>query len=378
VFDVAIENAFEFLSQDYADLFAHSAATPFQHPVWLDRFYSGLAPRLGAEPLIVVVRGRSDGRLAMLLPLVRRRLAGVLRAVEFADLRVADYASAVCDQRTLESVLSDPVACGRIRDLLKPYDLLRIKNLREGGLGIERLLGTPPRLAMTMSAHAVRLAAPYDVWRRRSVPASYLKELDKKTRQLERSSEVCFTCTSEPDAIAATLRSMQEFRRRRFAETGNDLLQNEAYFEFYKDVAVAGRDTFARTYTLAKDGRPIAGVFGLSHRGGLLVILSGFDLAGYKNRSIGMLTFLAVAEDAIARGDTELDFTIGDEHYKRLLGTKPTQMWMASAPGNPAGMLAAFAIARLPRAKAMAKRLLGDQSSAILRRLSGVRGIPDH
>ena len=91
-----------------------------------------------------------------------------------------------------------------------------------------------------------------------------------------------------------------------------------------------------------------------------------------------MLTFLAVAEDAIARGDTELDFTIGDEPYKRLLGTKPTQMWMASATGNPAGMLAAFAIARLPRAKAMAKRLLGDQSSAILRRLSAVRGIPDH
>ena len=36
MFDVAIENAFEFLSEDYADLFAHSAATAFQHPVWLD------------------------------------------------------------------------------------------------------------------------------------------------------------------------------------------------------------------------------------------------------------------------------------------------------------------------------------------------------
>lgn len=378
VFDVGIENAFDFLSQDYADLFAHSAATPFQHPIWLDRFYSRLAPSLGAAPLIVVVRARSDGRPVLLLPLVRRRLAGVLRAVEFADLRVADYACPVCDPRTLERVLADPVACGRIRNLLKPFDLLRIKNLRHGGPGVERLLGTPPRSAMTVSAHAVPLAAPYDVWRSESIPASYLRELDKKMRQLNRLGEVRFTCASAPDAIAAAFQRMQEFRGRRFAGKGDDLLQNEAYFEFYKEVAIAGRDTLARTYTLTMDGRPIAGVFGLSHRGGLLVILSGFDLAGYKNRSIGALTFLAVAEHAIARGDTELDFTIGDEPYKRLFGTKPTPLWMVSATGNPAGSLAAFAIARLPRAKAMAKRLLRDQPSAISHQLSAIRETPDH
>lgn len=360
MFDVGIENAFDFLSQDYADLFAHSAATPFQHPVWLDRFYSTLVPRLGARPLIVVIRARRNRQPMMLLPLVRRRRAGVLSTVEFADLRVADYASPVCDQRTWDRVLADPVACDRIRELLKPFDLLRIRNLRQGGLDVERLLGTPPRSAMTMSAHAVPLSAPYDVWRSQSVPASYLKELDKNRRQLARGGEVRFTCAGDPDAIAATLRSIQEFRRCRFAERGNDVLQNEGYFEFYKQVAVAGRDTFGRTYTLAMDGRTIAGVFGLSHRGGLLVILSGFDLAGYKNRSIGALTFLAVAQDAIARGDTELDFTIGDESYKRLFGTKPTPMWMVSATGNPVGLLAAFAIARLTRAKAIAKRLLGD------------------
>ena len=50
-FDVRIENAFDFLSEEYAALFDGSAATAFQHPLWLDGVYGNLVPRLGARPL---------------------------------------------------------------------------------------------------------------------------------------------------------------------------------------------------------------------------------------------------------------------------------------------------------------------------------------
>jgi CelD/BcsL family acetyltransferase involved in cellulose biosynthesis len=360
LFDVEIENSFAFLSRDYADLFAVSAATPFQHPVWLDRLYAMLVPQLGAEPLIVVVRARSDGRPVLVLPLVRRRLGGILRLIEFADLRVSDYASPVCEAHTLHSLLADKAAVERIRKVIKPFDLLRIKNVRDDGLLIERLVAAPPRAPMNMSAHAVPLVAPYDAWRSQMISASYRKELDKKSRQLHRKGEVRFGAAADAKAIVATFRGMQEFRRPRFGESGGDLLQNEGYFKFYTEVAIAGRGGFARTYAMSMDDRPIAGVLGLSHAGRLLVILGGFDQAGYKNQSIGALMFQAVAEDAIAKGETELDFTIGDEPYKRLFGAVPMPMWMVSKSGGPLGSFATFAITRLPWAKAMAKKLSSD------------------
>ena len=95
MFDVAVDPLFNFLSGEYAELFACSRATAFQHPKWLDAIYRKLLPPKAA-PLIITVR--REGRLAMVLPLVRRRY-GALRAIEFADFGVSDYACAIVSER---------------------------------------------------------------------------------------------------------------------------------------------------------------------------------------------------------------------------------------------------------------------------------------
>ena len=56
VFEIALDCAFDFLSEEYRRFFERASATPFQHPLWLDRFYRRLAPSLGGEPLVVTVR----------------------------------------------------------------------------------------------------------------------------------------------------------------------------------------------------------------------------------------------------------------------------------------------------------------------------------
>ena len=362
MFSVGVENAFNFLSQDYAELFGRSCATPFQHPLWLDRLYAALVPSAGVEPLVVVVRHRSDGRLAMVLPLVRQR-HGIMRVIEFADLRVSDYASPVCTEATFALILRDAAACDQIRNALKPFDLLRIKKLKDGSLPIERLLDAPARSSMAMSAHATVLRAPFSQWRADNLNASYCKELDKKSRQLHRKGEVRFECTDDPELIRSTFHSMRDYRRPRFQERGDgDLLQKFDYFDFYLDIAVRGKGVLSRTYTMFMDGRPIAGVMGLAHNGEFLVILGGFDHAGYKSQSIGALMFQAVARDCVERGDTVLDFTIGDEAYKRLFGARPSRMWMVSRAGSAMGSLAGFVVEQVPWVKSMARRLVDKKA----------------
>lgn len=355
VFQISVENSFDFLSPEYADLFSRSDATVFQHPFWLDRLYARLVPYRNAKPLVITVRSAADAELLMVIPLVRRKQGGI-KLVEFADLQVSDYVAPIGSSVSLQRILNDQAACKAIREKLAPYDLLRLQKLTDGSVGLEPLFGAKPRALMPMSSYPVPLLHSYEQWRADYMDRSYRKELDKKRRQLDRKGTVRFQCCNDLKMIETAFGAMREFRRLRFSD--QDLLQQEAYFEFYFEIAIQGSAMgLARTYVLSVDDRPVAAVLGLSHKHELLVILGGFDLVGFKKQSIGSIAFQEVARDCIAKGDICLDFTIGDEPYKRLFGAKPASMWAITAPGSHLGMAAGFLLKQLPWIKAVSKRL---------------------
>ena len=233
--------------------------------------------------------------------------------------------------------------------------MLRIRKLREMEPPLEELLGDARRAAMQISSHAVALYGPYSQWRAENVEASQRKELDKKARQLRQKGQVEFKCANNPALIAATLRSIREYRRIRFGQEG-DALQQDAFFQFYQ--AISADTVFSRAYCLLVDQKPIAGVFGLSYAGSFVVILSGFDLATYKNCSVGKLLFEEVARDCIERGDRMLDFTIGDEAYKRSFGARPSGLFVIYASGSSRGSIAGV-VEQRPWLKNVGKRFVG-------------------
>ncbi len=358
MFDVSVENSFDFQSAEYAGLFDASAATPFQSPAWLSALYGKLLVHNAATPLIIVVRKSADKELAMVLPLVRRRYSA-LRVVEFADLRVSDYVSPVAGAETFARILADENCVTAVRRLAKPYDLLRIGKLSQNALQLEKLFGVQQRESMGMNAYATRLGQDFVKWRERQLPRSYRKELDKKSRQLHRRGELHFECSLDPEAIGKTFEALKIYRGLRFENKDGvgDLLQVPSYYDFYLGVAVDGRDDVARTYTMWLDGRVIAGALGLAHHGSFLVILGGFDHDNFKNQSIGSLMFEAIARDCIERGERCLDFTIGDEPYKLTFGGEPSPMWRISRPGSPIGYAASLLVEKMPAAKTIARRL---------------------
>ena len=354
VFEVAVETLFNFASAEYALLFAKSSATAFQHPVWLAGIYGRLLKHNKATPLVIVVRKSIDNSLAMVLPLVRRRY-GTLKVIEFADLRVSDYASAVTDPATFEAIKSDRAVRNGLLGALKPYDVLRLSKLEDGPMLLNALFGVREQ-AMSVSAYATPLEASYEDWRASHLKPSYRKELDKKLRQLHRKGDVRFAQSTTNSDIEATFEALRIFRRDRFENNGGgELLQVPAYFDFYSSVAM--QTEFSRTYTLWFDGKPIAAAMGLAHRGSFLVIIGGFTQNEFKNQSIGSLLFQDIARDCIARGETLLDFTIGDEPYKLTFGAQPRPMWQMTRSGSLRGFAASMVVTRFPAARALARNI---------------------
>jgi CelD/BcsL family acetyltransferase involved in cellulose biosynthesis len=204
----------------------------------------------------------------------------------------------------------------------------------------------------------VVLQAPFEQWRASALDRSYQKELAKKSRQLQKKGTLHFSCCEDGPAIVSALEVMKGYRGPRFQSRGDgDLLQRPEYFDFYSDIAVRGAGSFARLYTLKMDGRVIAAVLGLYHKDSFLIIMSAFDVEGFKGQSLGALTFELVAKDCIGRGDQILDFTIGDEPYKKLFGAQPSPMWTITQTGSAVGTLAEFALRQAPWVKAAAKRM---------------------
>ncbi len=352
MFEVAVDNDFDFLSREYRALFAASEATAFQHPVWLSELYRGLLSFNNARPLIIAIR--RSGALAGVLPLVKRRY-GALRVIEFADLRVSDYAAPVTDRATLTSMLADSAIRRQIRGAVGSFDLLRVGKIRDGALPIHRLFGIAEPTAMPTNAYAVALGSSYEAWATTALNASYGRELEKKARQLARAGDLRFERVAGPELLP-TFEALRIFRRDRFEKTsGGELLQVPAYYDFYR--RIAGAEDFARTYRMTLNGEIIAAALGLAYRGELLVVLSGFTQTAYKNRSIGSLLFREIARDSIASGDKLLDFTIGDEPYKMTFGGVPSPMWQISRAGSPFGFAAAVLVDRLPAARALARSI---------------------
>lgn len=356
MYDVSDCPGFDFRSGAYAALFERSDATPFQHPVWLHHLYSVLAPARGAEPLIIIMR-QDDGRLAMVLPLLRLR-RGPLAVVEFADLGVCDYCSPVCDRATFNAILGSERTRDRLLAAIRPCDLLRVEKVRADGLPLDRLFGAACT-RMPDSAHSLPLHSPYEAWRSMSLAPGLAREIERKWRRLQRSGSVSFGYVTDPAAIDATFEEMRTFRRPRFdGRPGKDLLQDPPYLRFYKNVATGGAG-YACLARLSVDERTVAATFGLRYAGTFLELLRSFDMQAYKNMSVGMLMTDALIAEAVAQGDLHYDLTIGDEPYKQMFAPVSTPLYALSASFTVIGKLAVMAAERLPQVHRAAKRLLG-------------------
>jgi CelD/BcsL family acetyltransferase involved in cellulose biosynthesis len=361
---VTAEPRFDFLGAEYGRLFESSDATAFQHPLWLAGLYRNLAPSLGAEPLVTTLRDGATGRLAAVLPLVRRK-RGLLRMVEFADFGLTDYAGPVCSRDEWNRLVREPSASAAMLRALRPFDLLRIAKLREDGLDLRPLLGSASQSVMPAAAHDVALHGGFPQWRADRMPASLRKELDQKRRRLGRKGEVLFACLVDPASIDTALTSLRDFRRARFESRAEaDVLADATIFDFYRRVAIEGANSgFARTYTLAFDGRPVAIVFGIAHAGRFMVLLSAFDNT-FRKSSLGYLLFEDIVADCIARGDTVFDLTIGNEGYKQDLGARPTRLFEIRAGGTAIGLVADLCL-RQDWVKKLVKRSLAGPAPGL-------------
>ncbi|HEY9293508.1 MAG TPA: GNAT family N-acetyltransferase [Microlunatus sp.] len=337
-FVIAREDRLDLRSDEYRDLFGRSAATPFQHPVWLHHLYTVLAPARAAEKRFVTIR-QADRRLVGVIPMISRRQFG-LRLLEFADLGVNDYAAPVLDRELAATIVADPHVGPAVRAALGPFDLLRVERVRADQDQLAALLGGAKIKRHAYQTHRIALPPTSDAWRKGLRP-DFARHLERKYKRLRPKGGHRIRTVTDAAEIEQVLVQLQEFRAARFDERGGtDLAQVADYFAFYRAVALdddpdrpnrlrvleVGDDVAAATLDLVDDDQE-------------LFLLVGYDVGRLRNYSLGLLIVDQLVIAAIERGRRCFDLTVGDEPYKADFGAVPSPLFELRSARTPAGAI---------------------------------------
>ena len=362
-FEIQAHDEFDFLGTDYRALFDTSNATIFQKPQWLDLLYSRLVPTTDARPLILSVRDKNDGRLCLLLPLLRTSYLG-LSCVEPADLGAVDYNAIIYDPASVERLLSDDQLSDVVIGLLKPCQLIFFRKMQGDDTVLAHVLGQKQDQTrgkvktgdMVSSGHDMAIWAPYEEWRQEILSNKLRTRLRQKHKKLVKFGDVSLRICTEENDIRTVMRALQEQRRERYPD---DLFLEERYFDFYCAVALEGVETGLSELSALYVGDEIVGIeLGFIHDHCYHFILSGMQGGQYYKLSPGLHLIDYILAHRVELGDTRIDFTIGDEDYKASFGAKATQLRLMARPMSLFGSLALKAYMQGGPVKAFAKRIV--------------------
>ena len=298
--DVRIEAEFDFLSDEYRAFYQPERATAFQAPLWMDMIHRRLAPRLNAKQHTITMRERGTGALMGVIPLVLQRSKGI-SMLQFADFGVCDYNAPVADRNTLSMMAADDDLLARLDDLMRPCDLLLLRKIRDDSFDMGRLLTRSTSSVGENAAYHCEIGDDLDAWRVRTLSKKFSKELDRLQRQAEREfgSYEHRAAVSETE-IRVAFDLLRKVRKGRFEE---DLLDNPLYFEFYRDYAIAARESGeAITYVSYIAGEPVAVLFGVAGDGEFHALLFSSDIENFGKSKPGHPDILSGHPEAFRRG----------------------------------------------------------------------------
>ena len=353
---VEIHDDIEAVAGEWRRLEAEGAATPFQTMAWARKLYGMLAPRMGARPVIALVRDRPGGTPLMLLPLCARRIYG-FRVLEFADLGVSDYnapilaptfnPSAAQWRGVSRRIVAALAARGAVLRLTKMPRLIR-------GSVNPLVAFDPAAEPMEFSAWCVALPTTSAEFWKRPLDPSFARELAKKFRRVAKHGAIEYAIANTPEEKRVAFEILTRQRQSRFEEMGRrtNALAQEDGRRFYQAMAMDQAEPQAKLAVLKVGDEIVGTLFALARNKVFHVIMSTFEGGEWKSCSLGNVLLQSAIEHCIDGGFTSFDLTIGDEGYKQKFGARPSPLYASWLPLSPAGaafVLAARSVARIKR-----------------------------
>lgn len=310
----------ELFLQRAAALGPSAAITPFQSPDWLNAWLKLLGPSASAEPLLITVRDSFRDEIAMLLPLVIRRVCGVA-LVEFADLSVSDYNVPLLGPAAPSTPEAAAAAFAAALAAMPDVDVVRLCNLpltAGGKVNPLALLASTPSSTVR---NVTTLPRSWDDYLE-SRPRKFRKALRQHHRTLDALGGVRVRMITSPgDDTAKLFGKLDQFQRARISALGKRyVLDQPAYARFYREVFSRGQ---AMLSVMESSDSVVAVAYSLLHRQSCTTVRLANAGAEWSRGSPGIVLASEIIRWLIDNGIEQFDLGAGGYDYKKQLGCEP-------------------------------------------------------
>jgi CelD/BcsL family acetyltransferase involved in cellulose biosynthesis len=342
-----------------AALGPNAAITPFQSPDWLRSWLDVLGPSAAATPLLITVRDALRGEIAMLLPLVARKLCGVT-LVEFADLSVSDYNMPLLGPAAPTTPEAAAAAFDAVLEAIPEADVVRLCNLPLVAGGrinpLAMLAATPSATVRNVTA----LPASFEEYLA-ARPRKFRKALRQHRRALDALGGVSYRMITDPGAAAAdAFGKLDEFQRARIAALGKRyVLDRPAYSQFYREVFSRGR---AMLSVMECGDTIVAVAYSLLHRQTCTTVRLAHLGAEWNRGSPGIVLASELIRWLIDNGVEHFDLGAGGYDYKQRLGCEPQPLLALERPLTIKGRMALSAWATYSGGRSLVQSLAAKAS----------------
>lgn len=354
----------------------HGHSTPFQARSWLLAWYRLVAPALGAEPRLALVRSRHDGAPLMLLPLCRTVDAAGYAKLAFAGGEVSDYNAPLLAANYPASLRASSVWKSLARKLDADYAYFDKLPPDVGPLRnpLTELAGVS---SMPFGSWCFPLPGTMAEYERDILPTRMRKEVRRCMRRLELEGRLTFTRAQTAEERRQVFHQLARQREARFAQLDRvDVLKSQRLRTFYEAVALDPEQAgFASLYALRIDDEIIASLFGLRQNGGYHLVFFSFTGGDWQSFSPGKVALLMAIEAEIGGGSALFDLTIGDEPYKRRFGARRSPLYCAARALSLRSLPKAVWHNAVARIKEQARDVMndGDDTSLLRKAMLGLR-----
>ena len=300
---VETHNAVDPVAREWEELADRTQAPPWVRPKWLSAWFDAFG-----QGALEIVALRRNGRLAAVLPLVRRRGA----VASPTNWHSPDFRLVAEDADAKRALVEAVVSAGRRRVTLGFVDqfdagLFRHASERRGYRLVERTLEKSPYLSIEGDHEAYE----------RSLDRRVVSEARRRRRRLAEQGELTFQVEDGRQRLDQLLE--EGFRVEASGwkgEAGTAIASREETRRFYTEVArFCAKADWLRLAFLRLDGWPIAFKFLVVHGRVFSQLKSGFD-EEYRKFAPGILLLRDAIAQAFENGATTYEFLGADDPFK--------------------------------------------------------------
>lgn len=322
--EIVVHTSFSGLLRAWRELEVQADCYVFQTWSWNLAWYRNIGRHTGVKLRIVELRQRGGGAPVALWPLCVYRRGG-LRVLGFIGDVVSDYRAPLFSREWLQA--EDAAAFSELWEacldaIEDKVDLVLLSRMPEHFERLHNPMAGLQGSRHVENAYMARLpATPEEYFTRRST--RMMAEIRRKVRRLQDLGDYRVGQVTEDD-WETVFHTLVCEKSRRWRESGSrDLFADRNYVGFYRTMTRHGLHDGMVSMTYMRVGDTVTAVhWGLVLGGRYCGVLSGFESGSWKKYSCGEILMQYEVERAIRGGLRILDFTVGEEAYKKSWATE--------------------------------------------------------